>query len=214
MYSDLILIWGSNPLYTQIPNAHYLTEARYKGAQIVTIAPDYSASSVHADLFVPVKPGCDAALALGIAHELIANDWIDRDFLVEQTDMPLLVRDDTRLFLRSSDLAKSGSDEELYFWDAEQGLTLGAEAQPGARGARAAARRPLRRDARERRDRRRPHRLLAAEGARGGDARRRPPRRSAARRRTRFASWRRGWGGRSPPPWSRRATWTSTTTAT
>jgi nitrate reductase alpha subunit len=109
MYSDLILIWGSNPLYTQIPNAHYLTEARYKGAQIVTIAPDYSASSVHADLFVPVKPGCDAALALGIAHELIANDWIDRDFLVEQTDMPLLVRDDTRLFLRSSDLAEGGT---------------------------------------------------------------------------------------------------------
>jgi anaerobic selenocysteine-containing dehydrogenase len=31
-HSDLILIWGSNPLYTQIPNAHFLTEARYKGA--------------------------------------------------------------------------------------------------------------------------------------------------------------------------------------
>jgi len=123
MYSDLILIWGSNPLYTQIPNAHYLTEARYKGAALVTIAPDYSASSVHSDLFVPVKPGCDAALGLGIANLLIEQDMVDHEFIREQTDLPLLVRDDTRLFLRSSDLRKGGSDEELYFYDAKKGVT-------------------------------------------------------------------------------------------
>ncbi|MBW2228922.1 MAG: molybdopterin-dependent oxidoreductase [Deltaproteobacteria bacterium] len=124
MYSDLILIWGSNPLYTQIPNAHYLTEARYGGAKIVTIAPDYNASSVHADLQVPVKPGCDAALALGIAHILVEKDWIDRDFLIEQTDLPLLVRDDTRSYLRSSDLSPGGRDDELYFHDKKRGLTV------------------------------------------------------------------------------------------
>jgi anaerobic selenocysteine-containing dehydrogenase len=55
--SDTILIWGANPVYTQIPNAHFLNEARYRGARVVTIAPDYSASSVHCDLFVPVRPG-------------------------------------------------------------------------------------------------------------------------------------------------------------
>jgi DMSO reductase family type II enzyme molybdopterin subunit len=121
-YSDLILIWGGNPIFTQIPNAHFLTEVRYKGAQVVCIAPDYSASSVHADLFAPVKPGCDAALALGIAHVLVEEDLVDREFVAEQTDLPLLVRDDTRLFLRSSDLEAGGSDEELYFRDAERGV--------------------------------------------------------------------------------------------
>ena len=40
-YSDLILIWGGNPIYTQIPNAHFITEARYNGARVITIAPDY-----------------------------------------------------------------------------------------------------------------------------------------------------------------------------
>jgi len=121
-YSDLILIWGGNPLYTQIPNAHFLTEARYNGAQIVCIAPDYSASSIHTDLFVPVEPGADAALALGIAHVLVEEALVDRDFVAEQTDLPLLVRDDTRLFLRSSDLEAGGSDEELYLHDAERGV--------------------------------------------------------------------------------------------
>jgi DMSO reductase family type II enzyme molybdopterin subunit len=121
-YSDLILIWGGNPIYTQIPNAHFLTEARYKGAQLVCIAPDYSASSVHADHFVPVKPGGDAALGLSVAQVLVAEDRIDRAFLVEQTDFPLLVRDDTRRFLRASDLPGGGSDEELLLHDPEQGV--------------------------------------------------------------------------------------------
>ncbi len=122
MYSDLILIWGSNPLYTQIPNSHFLTEARYKGARIVCIAPDFSASSVHSDFYVPVEPGCDAALALAVASVLVEEGLVDFDFIAEQTDLPLLVREDTHLFLRSSDLTKGGSDEELYFHDAEKGV--------------------------------------------------------------------------------------------
>jgi DMSO reductase family type II enzyme molybdopterin subunit len=123
-FSDLILIWGGNPIYTQIPNAHFLNESRYHGAKVVTIAPDYSASSVHADLWVPVEPGTDAALGLGIAHVLVEEDLFDRDFVVEQTDLPLLVRDDNRCYLRSSDLEEGGSDEELYLHDPERGVVL------------------------------------------------------------------------------------------
>jgi DMSO reductase family type II enzyme molybdopterin subunit len=121
-YSDLILCWGANPLYTQIPNAHFLTEARYKGAQLVCIAPDYSASAIHADRWIPVKPGGDAALGLGVAHVLVDEDLVDRDFVAEQTDLPLLVREDTRLYLRQADLEEGGSDEELYLHDAERGI--------------------------------------------------------------------------------------------
>jgi DMSO reductase family type II enzyme molybdopterin subunit len=121
-YSDLILIWGSNPLYSQIPNAHFLTEARYKGAELVCIAPDYNPSAIRSNLFVPVAPGCDAALALGIAHVLIEENLVDHEFVTEQTDLPLLVREDTRLFLRSSDLESGGSDEELYLHDAKRGV--------------------------------------------------------------------------------------------
>ena len=35
-HADLILIWGGNPTYTQIPNAHFINEARYRGARVVT----------------------------------------------------------------------------------------------------------------------------------------------------------------------------------
>jgi DMSO reductase family type II enzyme molybdopterin subunit len=121
-FSDLILVWGGNPVATQIPNVHFVNEARYKGAQVVFIGPDYSPSAIHADLWVPVKPGCDAALALGIAQVLVSEDLFDRDFVCQQTDLPLLVREDTRLYLRGSDLEPGGSDEELYLHDPERGV--------------------------------------------------------------------------------------------
>jgi DMSO reductase family type II enzyme molybdopterin subunit len=121
-FSDLILFWGANPVYTQIPNAHFLLEARYKGAELVCITPDFSPSAMHADRWVPVKPCGDAALALGMAHVLIEEDLVDRDFVIEQTDLPFLVREDTRRFLRSSDLSDGGDEEELYFHDPERGV--------------------------------------------------------------------------------------------
>jgi len=48
--SDYIVIWLGNPLYTRIPEAHFLHEARYRGAKLVVVSPDLSASTVHADL--------------------------------------------------------------------------------------------------------------------------------------------------------------------
>jgi len=121
-FSDLILCWGANPVATQIPNAHFLLEARYKGAELVTIAPDFSPSAMHADRWIPVKPGGDAALGLGVAHVLVEEGLYDRAFVLEQTDMPLLVRDDTHRYLRGSDLRDGGDDEELYVRDAKRGI--------------------------------------------------------------------------------------------
>lgn len=120
-YSDLILIWGGNPIYTQIPNAHFITEARYKGATVVTIAPDFNASSIHSDLWVPVEPGSDAALGLAMAQVMIEENLHDQGFIREQSDFPLLVRKDTRLFLRESDLEADGAEDVFYFFDRSSG---------------------------------------------------------------------------------------------
>lgn len=116
-HSDLILCWSGNPAFTQIPNFHYLTEARYRGTRFVVISPDYNATAMHADYWVPVKPGTDSALALAMAKEIIDNKLYDECLLREQTDLPLLVRKDTHQFLRESDIKKNGSQEQLFYWD-------------------------------------------------------------------------------------------------
>ena len=116
-YSDLILIWGGNPVYTQIPNAHFFNEARYRGTKVVTIAPDYNASAIHADLWVPVSIGSDAALGLSLAHVIVEEKLYDDAFIAEQTDLPLLVRRDNRRFLRASDMEEGGADDIMYVYD-------------------------------------------------------------------------------------------------
>src|SRR3990172_650901 len=116
-HSELIFIWFANPTYTRIPHQHYITEARYKGAEVVTVAPDFSPSAVHADYYVPVRPGCDAAFALGMAQVVIEESLYHETFVKEQTDLPLLVRLDTHTFLRQTDLQEGGRDDQFYFFD-------------------------------------------------------------------------------------------------
>jgi len=93
-HSDVLVIWANNPAYSQIAQSHYLQEARYRGAQVVLIGPDYSPSAIHADLFVPVRIGSDAALALAMSRVIIEEGLMQDGFVREQTDLALLVRRD------------------------------------------------------------------------------------------------------------------------
>src|SRR3990172_5536235 len=86
-HADRILLWHINPVYTRIPSAHYIFQPRYHGAEIVSIAPDYNASSIHSDLFVALEPGTDAALALAKCKIIIDDNKVNEPFVKEQTDL-------------------------------------------------------------------------------------------------------------------------------
>ena len=120
--SELLLQWHSNPAYTSIPYHHFISEARYRGATVVTIAPDYNASAVSSDIFVPVRPGTDAALALSMCQVVLAEGLADLEFVRTQTDLPLLVRTDTGRFLRARDMKSGGGEDHFFFWDENDGL--------------------------------------------------------------------------------------------
>jgi dimethylsulfide dehydrogenase subunit alpha/complex iron-sulfur molybdoenzyme family reductase subunit alpha len=130
--SDLILMWHKNPIVTRIPDAHFLMEARYNGARLVNISVDYNPSSIHSDLFVPVKMGTDSHLAAAIVNELIAGKHYKADYLKEQTDLPFLVRTDNGKFLREKDFKSDGSDQVFYVWDTISGKAVPA---PGSMGS-------------------------------------------------------------------------------
>ncbi|TAK57974.1 MAG: hypothetical protein EPO22_11555 [Dehalococcoidia bacterium] len=125
-HSELVIITCANPVYTWITQYHFIAEARYKGAEVITIAPDCSPSIVHADEYVPVRPGCDAALALAACRVIVDEGLYDWEFVVRQTDLPLLLRDDTRQYLRASDLAAGGSELQLYWLDERSGAVVEA----------------------------------------------------------------------------------------
>ncbi len=123
--AELTLIWHANPVYTNIQWYHYVSESRYNGGEVVTIAPDYSPSAIHADYHMPVRIGTDAALALAMCKVIIDADLYQKQFIQEQTDLPLLVRKDTGRFLRGDELMPGDREDQFFWWD-ELGSVLTA----------------------------------------------------------------------------------------
>ncbi len=112
-HSKLITLWGMNWIATKMPDAHWLTEARLHGAKVVTIAPEYQSSSCKADRMIIIRAGSDGALALGLAHVIVRDKTYDEDFVKTQTDLPLLIRSDTKKLLLASDVIAGYENAEL-----------------------------------------------------------------------------------------------------
>ncbi|MEQ1802815.1 MAG: molybdopterin-dependent oxidoreductase [Gammaproteobacteria bacterium] len=117
--SKCVLIWASNPAATRIPDAHFFWEAKYNGTEVVTVAPDFSATAIHSSKWLNPKPGTDTALAMAMVQTIIADGLIEWDYVREQTDLPFLVRTDNGKFLRASDFGETGetAGTSFYFWD-------------------------------------------------------------------------------------------------
>lgn len=129
--AETIFLWAINPMVTRIPDAHYLTEARYNGSTIYSISPDYNPSCKFATHWVPVKPGTDAYLAMSLLHVLLREDLIDEAFIREQTDLPFLVREETGELLRHRDLRARGKEDVFYCWDEAAGKATPMPGTPG-----------------------------------------------------------------------------------
>lgn len=96
--AGFLMLWGSNVPQTRTPDAHFYTEARYKGAKSVVVSPDYSEAAKFSDLWLHPKQGTDAALAMAIGHVILREFHLDRqveyfeDYCRKYTDFPMLVR--------------------------------------------------------------------------------------------------------------------------
>lgn len=82
----LIINWGSNTVHTNSHMWSRMVEARKRsGALIVTIDPFRSATAARSDWHIPIRPGTDAALALGLMHVIWRDGLQDDDFLARGT---------------------------------------------------------------------------------------------------------------------------------
>jgi anaerobic selenocysteine-containing dehydrogenase len=79
-HSRLVLLWGAN-LASQPTTAPHLVEARRRGARVIAIDVRRTEASRHADETWLIRPGTDAALALAMAHAIVAEGLVDRAFV-------------------------------------------------------------------------------------------------------------------------------------
>ncbi len=83
--AKLILIWGSNSIASNLHFWRLAQQAKRAGARLVCIDPRRSETADKCDEHIPLLPGTDAALALGLMHELIVHDWLDQDYIDRHT---------------------------------------------------------------------------------------------------------------------------------
>ena len=82
VHSRYIINWGSNTAVTNMHLWAVMFRARKRGARIITIDPHRSKTAERSDWWIPVRPGTDGALALGMMHVLFRDGLEDRDYLV------------------------------------------------------------------------------------------------------------------------------------
>jgi anaerobic selenocysteine-containing dehydrogenase len=84
-HSRYIIAWGSNIHGNNVHLWPFIEEARRKGAKLVVIDPYRTRTAKCADWYLPINPGTDAALALGLMHVIINEDLFDADYVSRYT---------------------------------------------------------------------------------------------------------------------------------
>ena len=117
-----LMLWGSNVPVTRTPDAHWMTEARYRGQKVVVCSPDYSDATKFADEWLAPAPGTDGALAMAMGHITLREFFVESttpqfdSYVKRFTDLPFLVTLDERAdgtcvpgrFLTAQDLGQTG----------------------------------------------------------------------------------------------------------
>jgi len=120
-----VILWGSNIPQTRTPDAHFLSEARYRGQKVVVVSPDYAGHTKFADHWLNARAGSDGALAMAMGHVILKEFYLERrvsyfeDYARRYTDLPFLVTLRERgesyaadRFLRASDLGDASENAE------------------------------------------------------------------------------------------------------
>lgn len=95
--SSYLMMWGSNVPVTRTPDAHFMTEARYRGQKVIAVSPDYADNTKFADEWLAPHPGTDGALAMAMGHVILTEFLVDRrtpyfeHYLKTYADAPYLV---------------------------------------------------------------------------------------------------------------------------
>ncbi|MGZ6644411.1 MAG: nitrate reductase subunit alpha, partial [Solirubrobacteraceae bacterium] len=124
--ASYLMIWGTNLPMTRTPDAHFMTEARYRGQKVVVVSPDYSDHVKFADDWLAAQPGTDSALAMAMGHVILSEFWVKRrvprfeEYARRYSDLPLLVtlreRDGayvTDRFLTAADIGEGGENAQF-----------------------------------------------------------------------------------------------------
>lgn len=122
VHSNTILMLGTNIPESGLVYNRWFFDAKEAGAKMWTIDPHYTTAAGKSDEWMPIQPGTDAALLLGMISLVIENKWYDEDFMLKYTSFPFLIDKATGMLERNKqtkDAPEEGSGKANPFkvWD-------------------------------------------------------------------------------------------------
>jgi anaerobic selenocysteine-containing dehydrogenase len=116
---ECIVVWGYN-IPASCPDnifGHWAIDLMKQGAKLITIDPRLTWFASRSDKWLQLRPGTDAALAMGFLNVIISEGLYDKEFVEKWTNSPHLIRLDNGKLLREQDLKTGGSADNFVVWD-------------------------------------------------------------------------------------------------
>jgi formate dehydrogenase major subunit len=82
--ADVAILAGTNTTANHPVASSFFKQAKRRGTKLIVVDPRRARIADHADIYCQIKPGTDVAFYNGILHEVIANDWVDREFIAKR----------------------------------------------------------------------------------------------------------------------------------
>ena len=129
-----MVLWGINPTESQPQSWHHIIEAMDNGCTLISIDTTFNTSASKADIWVNVRPGSDAFLAMAMIRYLISEGKVNEAFMKKSSDAVLLVGPNKKYYRVSDtrELAEGEADDFIVFDEADGELKPLAEASSPA----------------------------------------------------------------------------------
>ncbi len=130
-HADAILIMGSSMAENHPVGFQWVLEAREQGAKVIHVDPRFTRTSAMSDIWVPLRAGSDILFLGALIHYVLENNKEFREYVVNYTNAPMILRDDLR-DTEDLDGLFSGWDAENKKYDPESWLYQGTPVNAGA----------------------------------------------------------------------------------
>lgn len=114
-----IVAWGTNPIRSRQYSGLRMLDAKRNGAKLVVVDPVFRDIAAVADLWVPIRPGTDGVLAMGISNLVMQNGTYGRELLTTWTNAPFLINAAEERLLREYDINPNANEDDDHYvvWD-------------------------------------------------------------------------------------------------
>ncbi len=114
-----ITMIGTNPIRSRQYSGLRIMDAKRNGAKVVVVDPVFRDMAAKADLWVPVRPGTDGALFMGLTNMMFqSGKYLKAEkMLCRWTNAPFLISDEEKMMVREYALVEGGGDEHYVVWD-------------------------------------------------------------------------------------------------